>query len=48
MMRTREFKTFIPNIKKNKNMQTIKELIKQKLKFNHKIIDINKINIFLK
>jgi hypothetical protein len=43
-----QFKTFIPNIKKNKNMENIRELISQKLKFRHKIIDKSKLNIFLK
>lgn len=44
----KQFKTFIPNIKKNKDLNNIKDVIRNKLRFNNKIIDSDKINIFLK
>lgn len=44
----KQFKTFIPNIKKNKDLNIIKESIRTKLKFNNKIIESDKINFFLK
>lgn len=42
------FKTFIPNIKKNKDLNLIKELIINNLRFNNKKIKSDKINFFLK
>ena len=42
------FKTFIPNIKKNKDLNLIKELIINNLRFNNKKIEADKINFFLK
>lgn len=44
----KQFKTFIPNIKKNKDLNTIKDIIRNKLRFNNKIIEPDKINFFLK
>ena len=44
----KQFKTFIPNIKRNSNLELIKETIRNKLKINNKIIDPDKINFFFK
>lgn len=44
----KQFKTFIPNIKKNKDLNIIQQSIINKLKFNNKIIEPDKINFFLK
>lgn len=44
----KQFKTFIPNIKKNKDLNLIKETISNKLRFNNKIIQSDSINFFLK
>lgn len=44
----KQFKTFIPNIKKNKDLNTIKDIIRNKLRFDNKIIEPDKINFFLK
>lgn len=44
----KQFKTFIPNIKKNKDLNLIKDIVSNKLRFNNKIIEPDKINFFLK
>jgi hypothetical protein len=42
------FKTFIPNIKKNKDLNLIKQSIINNLRFNNKKIEADKIKFFLK
>lgn len=43
-----QFKSFIPNIKRNKDLNFIRNLISEKLKFNNKKILINDISLTLK
>lgn len=43
-----QFKTFIPNIKRNKNLNVIKDLIVSKLKFRNRAINPTELNLFLK
>lgn len=44
----KQTKTFIPNVKKNKTFEEIKNSIVSFLKFNNKKIEKDKINLFLK
>ena len=44
----KQFKTFIPNIKKNKSIDELKSFIVNYLRFNNKRIQDDKINLYLK